>query len=155
MIFDEKALLEKLRRIEALHAGATTPGERDAAANAMRSIQMRLKLAEREQPPVEYKFTMGDHWSRKLFVALARRYGLKPYRYRRQRYTTVMLRVPKRFVDDTLWPEFVELSQVLRDTLERATDQVLGQVFEQDTSEAEVKDDQRLVGPIGGSTGDE
>ena len=61
MIFDEKALLEKLRRIEALHAGATTPGERDAAANAMRSIQMRLKLAEKERPPVEYKFTMGDH----------------------------------------------------------------------------------------------
>jgi len=28
MILDEKALLEKLRRIEALHAGATTPGER-------------------------------------------------------------------------------------------------------------------------------
>ena len=155
MIFDEKALLEKLRRIEALHAGATTSGERDAAANAMRSIQMRLKLAEKEQPPVEYKFTMDDHWSRKLFVALARRYGLKPYRYRRQRSTTVMLRVPKRFVDDTLWPEFVELSEVLRETLERATDQVLGQVFEQDTSEAEVKDDQRLVGPIGGDMGDE
>jgi hypothetical protein len=152
MIFDEKALLEKLRKIEALHSGATTAGERDAAANAMRSIQLRLKLAEKEQPPVEYKFTMGDHWSRKLFVALARRYGLKPYRYRRQRSTTVMVRVPKPFVDDTLWPEFVELNQVLRDTLERATDQVLSQVFEQDTSEAEVKDDQRLVGPLGGDT---
>jgi len=155
MIFDEKALLEKLRKIEALHVGATTVGERDAAANAMRSIQMRLKLAEKERPPIEYKFTMGDHWSRKLFVALARRYGLKPYRYRRQRYTTVMLRVPKAFVDDTLWPEFAELDRVLRDTLERATDQVLGQVFEQDTSEAEVKEDQRLVGPIDGNAGEE
>jgi hypothetical protein len=155
MIFDEKALLEKLRKIEALHAGATTAGERIAAANAMSSIQMRLKLAEKAQPPVEYKFTMGDHWSRKLFVALARRYGLKPYRYRRQRYTTVMLRVPQAFVDDTLWPEFAELDRVLRDTLERATDQVLGQVFEQDTSEAEVKDDQRLVGPVGGNAGEE
>jgi len=153
MIFDEKALLEKLRKIEALHAGATTPGERNAAANAMSSILTRLKLAEREQPPVEYKFTMGDHWSRKLFVALARRYGLKPYRYRRQRYTTVMLRVPKPFVDDTLWPEFAELDRVMRDTLERATDQVLGQVFEQDTSEAEVKEDPRLVGPVGGDAG--
>ena len=36
MMLDQKALIEKLRRIEALHAGATTPGERDAAANAMR-----------------------------------------------------------------------------------------------------------------------
>lgn len=58
-------------------------------------------------------------------------------------------------MDDTLWPEFLELSQVLRDTLERATDHVLGQVFEQDTSEAEVKDDQRLVGAIGGNAGEE
>ncbi len=152
MILDEKALLDKLRRIEALHAGATTPGERDAAANAMRVIQQRLKLVEQEQPPVEYKFTLGDNWSRKLFMALARRYGLKPYRYRRQRYTTVMLRVPERFVRDTLWPEFVELDQVLRETLERATDQVVGQVFEQETSEAEVRDDQKLVGPMGGDS---
>ena len=66
-----------------------------------------------------------------------------------------MLRVPKAFVDDTLWPEFAELDRVLRDTLERATDQVLGQVFEQDTSEAEVKEDQRLVGPMGGNAGEE
>jgi len=69
MILDEKALFEKLRRIEALHAGATTPGERDAAANAIRRIQERLKLAEKEDPPVEYKVTLGDGWSRKLFMA--------------------------------------------------------------------------------------
>jgi hypothetical protein len=149
MILDEKALLEKLRRIETLHAGATTPGERDAAANAMRAIRLRLKLAEKEQPPVEYKFKLGDHWSRKLFVALARRYGLEPYRYRGQRYTTVMVRVPKRFVDDTLWPEFVELDRVLREALERATEQVISQVFEQETCEAEVREDQMLVGPVG------
>ena len=148
MILDEKALLEKLRRIEALHAGATTPGERDAAANAMRAIQLRLQLAEKEQPPVEYKFRLGDHWSRRLFTALARRYGLKPYRYRGQRYTTVMVRAPKRFVDDTLWPEFVELDRVLRETLERATEQVIAQVFGQETSEAEVREDQKLVGPM-------
>jgi hypothetical protein len=150
MIIDEKALLEKLRRIEALHARATTPGERDAAANAMRSIQTRLRQVEKEHPPVEYKFTLGDNWSRKLFMALARRYGLKPYRYRGQRYTTVMVRVPKSFVDDTLWPEFVELDRALRDALERSTDAMIKQVFEQESSEAEVRDDQRLVGPIGG-----
>ena len=148
MILDENALLEKLRRIEALHAGATTSGERDAAANAMRTIQLRLKRVEKEQPPIEYKFPLGDPWSRKLFMALARRYGLKPYRYRGQRYTTVMVRVPQRFVDDTLWPEFVELDRVLRYTLERATDQVISQVFEQEAAEAEVREDQKLVGPV-------
>jgi len=148
MILDEKALLEKLRRIEALHAGATTPGERDAAANAIRHIQQRLALAEKEAPPVEYKFTLADHWSRKLFMALARRYGLKPFRYRRQRYTTVMLRVPKRFVDETLWPEYSELNAALRQTLEQATDQVLKVVFEQEATEAEEREEPRAVGQL-------
>jgi hypothetical protein len=148
MILDDKALFEKLRRIEALHSGATTPGERDAAANAIRHIQQRLALAEKETPPVEYKFTLGDHWSRKLFMALARRYGLKPFRYRGQRYTTVMVRVPKRFVDDTLWPEFCELDKALRETLEQATDRVVKQVFEQEAAEAEEREEPRAVGPV-------
>jgi hypothetical protein len=137
-----------LRRIEALHAGATTPGERDAAANAIRRIQERLKLAEKEDPPVEYKFTLGDGWSRKLFMSLARRYGLKPFRYRGQRYTTVMVRVPKRFVDGTLWPEFRELDRILRETLDSATDRVLAQVFQQDVAEAEVRDEPVALGPV-------
>ena len=34
VMFDEAALLEKLRKIEALHAGAATEGERAAAAQA-------------------------------------------------------------------------------------------------------------------------
>jgi hypothetical protein len=141
MILDSKALLEKLRRIEALFAGATTPGERDAAANAAAHIQERLRAAEKADPPVEYKFALGDPWSRKLFLALARRYGLKPYRHRGQRYTTVMLRVPDRFVKQTLWPEVSELDAALRESLDRATDQVISQVFQQEAAEAEVRDE--------------
>jgi hypothetical protein len=148
MFLDDKALREKLRRIEALHAGAATPGERDAAANAMRHIQQRLKLAEKEAPSLEYKFALGDAWSRKLFLALARRYGLKPYRYRGQRYTTVMLRVPKRFVDETLWPEYQELDRALRESLDRATDHLISEVFQQQSAEAEVRDEPRMVGPL-------
>jgi hypothetical protein len=143
-----KALLEKLRRIEALHAGATTLGERDAAENAMRHIRERLGRIEKEDPAVEYKFTMADGWSRKLFMALVRRYGLRPVRYRGQRHTTVMVRVPKRFVDGTLWPEFQELVAVLRETLERETDRMIREAFQQETAEAEVRDDPRQVGPI-------
>jgi hypothetical protein len=37
---------------------------------------------------------------------------------------------------------------VLRETLERATEQVLSQVFEQETSDAEVREDQKLVGAV-------
>ena len=59
---------------------------------------------------IEMKFSLRDVWSRQLFVALSRRYGLKPYRYPRQRRTTAMLSAPERFINDTLWPEFQELS---------------------------------------------
>ena len=103
---EEQKLIEKLRRIENLFAGATTPGERDAAGNALERILQRLAETERTDPPIEYKFTLSNMWSRKLLVALLRRYGMRPFRYYRQRYTAVMASVPARFVDETQWPEF-------------------------------------------------
>ena len=57
---DEAKLREKLSRIEALFAGATTEGERMAAAEARRRIQARLETAEQQAPPVEYRFTLGN-----------------------------------------------------------------------------------------------
>lgn len=124
---DEVKLIEKLIRIEALYSGATTEGERDAAANALQRIRDRLEKIQKIDPPIEYKFTMSDMWSRKLFVALLRRYGIKPYRYYRQRYTTVMANVSKQFVNETLWPEFQELSKTLRSYLDDVTDRVISE----------------------------
>jgi len=37
------------------------------------------------------KFTLGDGWHLRLFLALCQRYGLKPIRRHGQRRTTVML----------------------------------------------------------------
>lgn len=133
---EEHRLLEKLRRIEALFAGATTPGEREAAATAARRIQLRLDTLAREDPPVEYKFSLPDAWAQKLFVALCRRYGIEPYRYRGQRYTTLQARISRRFVDETLWPEFQELSKVLRAHLDALTSRIIAEAIHQDVSEA-------------------
>ncbi len=134
----EQTLIEKLKRIEALFAGACTDGEREAAANASQRIQKRLKEIQEIDPPVEYKFTMADMWSRKLFVALLRRYGIKPFRYYRQRHTTVMAVVSSRFVDETLWPEFQELNKTLRSYLDDITDRVISEGIHSDNSEAEI-----------------
>ena len=79
---------------------------------------------------------MPNQWSRRLFVTLCRRYGLKPYRYRRQRLTTVVLRVPRGFVDQVLWPEFSELNQALRAYLEEVTLRVIREEVHADASEA-------------------
>ena len=86
---DDRELREKLRKIETLFAGAATAGERAAAGAAAERIKERLRKAGGTEPSVEMTFSLRNPWSHRLFVALCRRYGLKAYRYRRMRYTTV------------------------------------------------------------------
>jgi hypothetical protein len=148
---DEAKLREKLSKIEALFAGAATEGERVAAGEARRRIQQRLKSVEKLDPPVEFRFSLPDAWSRKLFLSLLRRYELKPYRYRGQRRTTVMVKAPRPFVHETLWPEYQQLSAALRTYLDEVTDRVIAEVLQGDSSEAaEVAEPAKLGsgGPI-------
>jgi len=135
---DERQLIEKLRRVEALFEGPGTEGERQAAANALDRLRRRLEATRQSEPAIEYRFSLADMWSRRLFVALLRRYGIRPYRYYRQRHTTVMAKVPKRFVDQTLWPEYTELNNVLRTYLDETTERVISRGIYEDSSEAEV-----------------
>jgi hypothetical protein len=78
-------------------------------------------------------------------VAILRRYGLKPYRYRGQRHTTVMTKAPKRFVIETLWPEFQEISRTLRTYLSEVTERVISEVICGDNSEAAIIDEPRQL----------
>lgn len=131
----EQDLLDKLSKIERLYAGAATAGEKEAAADAMARIKRRLGETAKVERPIEYKFTLTDGWSKKLFTALLRRYALKPYRYARQRRNTVMVRVPRSFVDETLWPEFLELSGVLQTYLDEVTQRVISRAIHEDEEE--------------------
>lgn len=135
---NEAKLIEKLKLIEALFADVTTEGEKDAADSALERIKKRLEELQEKDPPVEYKFTMSNMWSRKLFVALLRRYDIQPYRYYRQRHTTVMVKVSKTFVDETLWPEFQELDKILESYLDDITNKIISESIHGDSSEAEV-----------------
>jgi hypothetical protein len=65
----ESQLREKLRKIEALFAGAGTEGERLAAEAALERVRERLKEFGRQDPSIEMKFSMPDQWSRHLFLA--------------------------------------------------------------------------------------
>ncbi|MCC6719808.1 MAG: hypothetical protein IT555_18155 [Acetobacteraceae bacterium] len=133
----EDDLLARLRKIEALMAGAGTAGEREAAGAALQRVKARLAEQTQRDPPVELQFSMSDTWSRQLFVALCRRYGLKPYRYPRQKRTTVMVRVPRGFNDMVLWPEFMELDRALVAHLQDVTTRIIRGAVHTDTSEAE------------------
>ncbi|TWI73038.1 hypothetical protein LZ24_01449 [Desulfobotulus alkaliphilus] len=134
---DSEKLIEKLKLIEALYSGATTPGEKQAAENALQKIKDRLDQIKKVDPPVEYKFSMQNIWSRRIFLALLRRYDLKPYRYFRQRYTTVMVKVSKTFVNETLWPQFLALDKELTAHLNETADKIIRRAVYDDSSEAE------------------
>ena len=83
------------------------------------------------------QFSLGNEWSRHLFVALCRRYGLRPYRYPRQKRSTVMVRLPRGFADELLWPEFVQLDDILRRYLHDITLRLIREHVHADASEAE------------------
>src|SRR6266540_6831783 len=88
---DEAALRDKLRKIEALFSGAGTAGEKAAAGAAADRIRARPREEEKREKSIEIRFSLADPWSRHMFIALCRRYGLRPYRYPRMRRQSVMV----------------------------------------------------------------
>lgn len=136
---EERELLETLAKVEALFADTGFAGERTAAASAMERIRERLRRLQETDQAVEMRFSLSNAWSKKLFLALLRRYNISPYRYAGQRYTTVMARVPKRFVDETLWPEFQQINTELNRYLNAITDRVIQGAIFHDDSDAETR----------------
>jgi hypothetical protein len=132
----EAQLRERLRKIAALFEGATTPGERSAAAAAIERVKAALANFARTEPAIEFTINLPDHWQRRLFSALCRRYGLEPYRYKRQRRTTVMVRAPNTFVKQTLWPEYMQLRDALNRYLDQATERIIREEVYGDAREA-------------------
>ena len=132
----EDELREKLKKIEALFAGAKTDGEREAAGAAAERIRERLRQAGVTEAATEMRFAIHDPWSRKLFLALSRRYGIEPYRYPRMRRQSVVVRAPRSFVEGVLWPEFNDLNAALTSYLLDVTERVIRDVVHSDTDEA-------------------
>ncbi len=142
----EGELRDKLRKIEALFAGAGTAGEKAAAGAAAERIRARLQHTERQEPPIEVRFSLSDPWSRQLFIALCRRYGLRPYSYPRMKRQSIVVKVPKSFMDAVLWPEFVEINAALTSYLADVTDKVIREEVFQETADADEIDEPPKLG---------
>jgi hypothetical protein len=82
-------------------------------------------------------FRLPDPWKRRAFLAFCRRYGLGPYRYPRQRDSTILVRAPKSFINQTLWPEFLEISRALEKHLHEATERIIREEVFSNADEAE------------------
>jgi hypothetical protein len=105
---------------------------RDAPPSVFRARLADLRGREED---IELLYRLPDPWKRKLFVALCRRYGLKPFREPGRRYSTVQLRAPKLFHERTLWPEFVALCDELHAHLDELTTRVIREAIDEDVSE--------------------
>jgi hypothetical protein len=138
---ENQEIRQKLRKIMALFAGAATAGERDAAKAALDRLQDRLRDQSDKppaDPPVEFRFSLQNHWSMRLFLALCRAKGYRPYRYPRMRRTSVCVRIGAHAAKGQLWPEYLEMNRLLTEHLESTVDQIIADCINTDPSDAEV-----------------
>ena len=101
-------------------------GERAAAGAAAERLRGRLGSADSDGgPETELRFSLPDMWSVRLFVAVCRKHGLRPFRYARQRRTTVMVRARERSFDRMVRAEFGRLQTELQLYFEDITDHLI------------------------------
>lgn len=120
-------LLEKIRKIEALIEGTTSEGEKNAAILAKGRLDKK-RLEELESEQKEYALYTPDNWHKKLLLAICRKYGVRPYRYKRQKYTTVMVNLNEKFLNDVLWKEYLEYSAHLEVLVEEITNDIIRKI---------------------------
>ena len=99
--------LDKLAKIEALLQRASSQGERQAAEFAKERILAKVTDLHLNQP-MEYKISLESPWKKRLFTTLCAKHGYSTYRYARQRYTTAHVRIAKSYMEQVLWPEFLQ-----------------------------------------------
>jgi hypothetical protein len=117
-------ITDKIRKIEALIAGASSDGERQAAEFAKQRLQEKITAQ-----PMEYTVRVLSSWKKKLFVAICKKHGLRTYRYARQKYTTTMLQVAKPFMDLILWPEYNKYAAILDELTEEILTDLISKIY--------------------------
>lgn len=126
----------KLQKLEALFARGATEGERAAAGAALDRLSEKLRAEDDE---VELQYSLPDAWAVRIFVALCRKHGVKPYRYPRQRRTTVMVRVRPAAFDQTVGAEFRALHQELVAYFQDTVDHLIADAMKSDGDDANIE----------------
>jgi hypothetical protein len=144
-----KKIADRLAKLEALFARGATEGERAAAGAALERLQTRLDLgknAARAEPETELQYSLPDVWALRLFIALCRKAGVRPYRYARQRRTTVMVRVRKSEFERTVMAEFNTLHRALTGAFGEIVDHLIADAMQGDGDDATL-DQPQIGGP--------
>ena len=132
---------EKLEKLEALFARGATEGERAAAQAALDRLRKQRGTRAIEDA-VEFQYSLPDTWAVKIFVALCRKHGVKPYRYTRQRRTTVMVKVQKSWFEQTVMAEFATLHGELVAYFQDTVDHLIADAMKSDGDDANLESPQ-------------
>jgi hypothetical protein len=97
-----------------------------------------------DEPETELQYSLPDVWAVRLFVALCRKHGVKPYRYPRQRRTTVMVRVRKTAFEQTIAAEFQTLHRELTSYFGEMVNHLIANVMRSDGDDETLE--QRQIG---------
>ena len=141
----EDQLRERLRKVEALYFGATSAGEREAAGAAAE----RLKAARRSvpaRPSRRDEVQPAGRMVGAIVYRACRRYGFRPFRYARQRRTTIMVRAPRRFFDAVAWRQFSDVHTDLWVHFQQTTEKLIKDAICADTRDAETTAEPSLLG---------
>ena len=121
-------LNDKLRKIEAFLTSIKNALEH--------SKQSDLKsIKEETENLIEYTISLGDYWKKKLFVALCGLYQLRTYRYRRQKYSIVMVQTSKDCMDNILLPEFKKYVTLFEGLIQEIRDDLISQISSHEDKE--------------------
>lgn len=85
---------DKLDKLYALFERAGSEGERQAAGAAIERLIAKHSLTGSDVHP-EWTYTFPDFGSSRLFRSVCKKYGLKTFRYKRQKQTTVNVNMPQ------------------------------------------------------------
>jgi len=91
----------------------------------LKNFQVQPNIIEFKEEQVEIQFSLNDGYEFKLFIALAQKHKLKPYRKPKQKKTTVMLKASQTYLDECFWPEFESLSDDLEVMLDEITEEAI------------------------------
>jgi hypothetical protein len=129
------SLRERLAKAEALAARGATPGERAAARTAVERIRQRLgahghgAFSGSSAPPppprmCEFRFRIRDPWGQRVFQALCEAEGYAPYRRKRQRQSTFLVKVPNSAAGRSLFNRYCMIELHLKRELRAVTERV-------------------------------
>jgi len=109
-------------------------------------MQARLDLAgsKTAEPETELQYILPDVWAVRVFVALCRKHDVKPYRYPRQRRTTVMVRARKSVFEATIAAEFQSLHRELTHYFDEMVNHLIADVMKSDGDDETLE--QRQIG---------